>query len=123
MYDLAGAWGGSSPFDFPAVIVTHRTDDAPDPSSGFTFVDGFDAALATAREIAGDRDVNIGGGASVIQQAFAAGVVDRLRLHISPVILGGGRPLFGELGQRFVFEPIGVTQSQYATHLDYRVSK
>ncbi len=59
MYESAGAWGGTNPFEGTLVVLTHRTGDAPDPSTGFVFVDGFDAALATAREAAGDRGVAV----------------------------------------------------------------
>jgi dihydrofolate reductase len=54
MYDAAGAWGGTNPFPGTLIVLTHRTEDQPDPSAGFLFVDGFDAALMKARELAGD---------------------------------------------------------------------
>ena len=44
MYDAAGAWGGTNPFPGPLIVLTHRTEDQPDPSTGFVFIDGFDAA-------------------------------------------------------------------------------
>ncbi len=122
MYDITDGWGGTSPFEMPTFVVTHRTDPAPDPSSGFVFVNGVEAAVAAAREVAGEKKVGIGGGASIVQQAFAANLVDELNLHIAPVILGSGRPLFGELGKHIRFEPTGeITESQYATHTRYRV--
>jgi hypothetical protein len=59
--------------------------------SPFTFVtDGIRAALAQARAVAGEKDVGIGGGADVIRQYLAAGLVDELRLHVAPVLLGAG---------------------------------
>ncbi|MGH9153640.1 MAG: dihydrofolate reductase family protein [Acidimicrobiales bacterium] len=97
MYDVTGGWGGKSPFG-PCVVVTHRVEDQPDPATGFVFVDGVEAAVAHAREIAGDGPVGIGGGASVVRQVLRAGLVDDLRIHVAPVVLGAGRPLFGELG-------------------------
>ena len=54
MYDAAGAWGGTNPFPGTLIVLTHRTEDQPDPSTGFLFIDGFDAALLKARELAGD---------------------------------------------------------------------
>jgi dihydrofolate reductase len=120
MYDITDGWGGQSPFG-PCVVVTHRVDDRPDPASGFDFVDGVGPAIARAREIARDKDVNIGGGASVVQQALRAGLVDELHLHIAPVILGAGRPLFGELGLRLHLEPVRILESPYATHINYRI--
>lgn len=121
MYEISDAWGGSSPFDVPCVVVTHRVEDQPAPESGFHFVDGVEAAVDRAQEIAGDKGVNIGGGASVIQQALNAGLVDCLRIHLAPVILGAGRPLFGELGTRIRLEEACVVESPHATHLDYRI--
>ena len=91
MYEAAGAWGGSNPFPGTLVVLTHRTEDQPDPSTGFLFVDGFDAALLRARELAGDGVVALGGGADVIRQGLAAGVVDELAISTAPVVLGGGQ--------------------------------
>src|SRR5688500_4159446 len=61
MYDAAGAWGGTNPFDGPLFVLTHRLDDAPDPSTGFVFVDDLLTALGAAADAAGGRDVSIGG--------------------------------------------------------------
>jgi dihydrofolate reductase len=122
MYEAARAWGGRSPFG-PCVVVTHRVDDQPDPAAGFEFVDGIDAAIGRAREIAGERNVGIGGGASIIQQALQAGLVDGLRMHVAPVILGAGRTLFGELGVRLGLERTRVRESPYATHIDFRIKR
>jgi dihydrofolate reductase len=119
-YDVTGGWGGSSPFG-PCIVVTHRVDEQPDPESGFEFVNGVEAAVDRAREIAGDRYVVIGGGASIAQQALQAGLVDELHLHVAPVILGAGRTLFGQLGVRLHLERTRIRESLYATHLDFRV--
>ena len=94
MYDAAGAWGGTNPFPGPLIVLTHRTEDQPDPETGFVFVDGFEAALAKAREAAGDGHVALGGGADLIRQGLAAGVVDELAISTAPVVLGGGKRLF-----------------------------
>ena len=58
------------------------------------------AALERAREIAGDRQVAIGGGSSIAQQALQAALVDELQIHIAPSFLERPDPLFGELGTR-----------------------
>jgi dihydrofolate reductase len=71
MYEAAGGWGGSNPFGGTLFVLTHRTEDQPDPATGFRFVAGFDEALGQARAAAGDGDVAIGGGADVIRQALA----------------------------------------------------
>jgi dihydrofolate reductase len=121
MYEAAGRWGGTNPFDGTLVVLTHRTEDAPDPSTGFVFVDGFDAALARAREAAGDRGVAISGGADTIRQALRAGVVDVLAISTAPVILGGGKRLFDGFEQDVDLEIERVHTSPLATHVTYRV--
>jgi dihydrofolate reductase len=66
-------WDGSSSLG-PCIVVTHRVEEPPDPAPGFEFVSGVEAAIDRAREIAGDRYVVIGGGASIAQQALQAGL-------------------------------------------------
>jgi dihydrofolate reductase len=123
MYDAAGAWGGTNPFGGPLFVVTHRTDEAPDPASGFTFVPGFDEALSQAREAAGDRDVAIGGGADLIRQALDAGVVDELSISTAPVVLGAGKRLFEGFGKDVDLEILDVHPSPFATHVTYAVRR
>ena len=123
MYDVTDGWGGKSPFGVRCIVVTHRIGDQPEPASGFEFVEGIEAAVDRARVISGDRDVGIGGGASIAQQALQAGLVDELQIHVAPVILGAGRPLFGELGKRLQLERTRVLESPFATHITFRVVK
>jgi dihydrofolate reductase len=123
MYDAAGAWGGTNPFPGPLWILTHRLEDAPAPSSGFRFVDGFDRALDEARSEAGDRDVVIGGGAHLIRQALAAGVVDELAVSTAPVVLGAGKRLFDGFDQDLDLEIRSVRHSPYAVHTRYTVRR
>ena len=66
----------------------------------------------------------IGGGASVAQQYLTAGLLDELHLHVAPVLLGGGTPLFGDLGERAAprLESTGQLESPTGVvHLSYRV--
>jgi len=121
MYDAAGAWGGTNPFPGTLVVLTHRTDDQPDPAAGFLFVDGFDAALLRARELAGDGVVALGGGADLIRQGLAAGVVDELAISTAPVLLGAGKRLFEGFERDVDLEIRGVWSSPYATHVRYAV--
>jgi dihydrofolate reductase len=123
MYEAAGAWGGTNPFGGTMFVLTHRTGDAPDPSTGFTFIDGFDAALAGAKEAAGGKDVAIAGGADVIRQALAAGAVDEFVLTIAPVVLGGGTRLFEGFDGDIDLDIRKVFTSQYATHIWYLVRR
>jgi dihydrofolate reductase len=116
-----GWWGDDPPFRHPVFVVTHH---ARDPlvlgETTFTFVtDGPEAALAAAREAAGDGNVNVAGGASVGQQLLRAGLVDELRLHVAPLFLGGGVRLFEGLEPRDL-EIQEVIASPRVTHLRYR---
>ena len=120
MYEAAEAWGGRNPFGAPLFVVTHRPNDEP-PDAGFTFVEGLDEAIASAREAAGDKDVAIGGGADVIRQALRAGYVEELSISIAPVLLGGGKRLFEGFDQDLTLEHVSLLQSPFATHITYRV--
>jgi dihydrofolate reductase len=123
MYDAAGAWGGTNPFGVPVFVVTHRTDEAPDPATGFHFVDGLDTALAEAGKAAGGNDVGIGGGADVIRQALGAGAVDELVVSTAPVVLGGGKRLFDGFTQDVNLRLLDVRTSPWATHVHYAVER
>lgn len=123
MYDAAGAWGGTNPFPGPLTVLTHRVEDQPAAASGFTFVSGLEEALAKATKAAGGRDVSIGGGADVIRQALAAGLVDELVLSTAPVILGAGKRLFDGFEHDVDLEIRKAVSSPFATHVRYAVKK
>ena len=90
----------------------------------FNFVtDGIEPALERAREAAGDRDVLIGGGADVINQFLAAGLLDELELHVVPMLLGGGARLFEGVGPDLKLEEVRVIEAPGVAHLKYRVVK
>src|SRR5213079_2859706 len=99
----------------------HRTEDAPSPEAGFTFVNGLGEAIARAREAAGDKDVSIMGGADVIRQALRAGYVEELSISIAPVVLGRGKRLFDGFDETLSLEHLRLLQSPFATHITYRV--
>src|SRR5436305_14094984 len=91
-------WSGADPpYHGPVLVLTHYAR-APLPMQGgttFHFVtDGIESAMTQARKAAGDRDISIAGGASVVHQFLAARLIDELRLHVAPVILGDGELLF-----------------------------
>lgn len=126
MFDVTDGWGGNPPggTDAKYFVLTHSVPEKwADRPSPFTFVtDGIDSALAQAQAVAGDADVGIGGGADVIQQYLAAGLVDELRLHLAPVLLGAGRRLFDHLGEQTIeLDRTRTVESPYATHLYYTV--
>ena len=123
MYDAAGAWGGTNPFPGPLFVLTHRTEDQPDPAAGFTFVSDLDDALTQARAAAGSGDVAIGGGAEVIREVLSAGEVDELVISTAPVILGAGKRLFDGFERDLDLTVTKVYSSPYATHVRYAVSR
>ena len=119
-YEAAEAWRGTNPWDVPFFIVTHRPGDEP-AGAGFTFVDGLDEAIDRAREAAGDKDVNLMGGADIIRQALHSGLIDELSISVALVVLGAGKRLFEGFDSDVRLEPIRVLQSPFATHITYRV--
>jgi dihydrofolate reductase len=128
-WDLSwrGWWGEDPPYHTPVFVLTHH-ERAPLPMQGgttFHFVtDGFAAAIEQAKAAAGDRKVHVSGGADIVQQALAAGLVDELHIHIAPVLLGQGTRLFDNLPDRMVeLERFRTVDSADATHLSFRVVK
>ncbi|WP_061291071.1 dihydrofolate reductase family protein [Herbidospora cretacea] len=122
LYDMTNAWGGMHPMGVPAVVLTHRL---PEDRPNFAFVsEGIEAAVAKAKEIAGDRDVAVNGG-QMARQALEAGLVDEIGVELVPVLLGGGTPLFAGLGTAPVqFDgPVRVVEGAGVTHLRYRVRR
>lgn len=126
MYDHAQGWGDNPPFHVPVFVVTHRAREplAKDGGTTFHFVtDGIESALQQAKAAAGDGDVSVGGGASVIQQCITARLVDEIEVHLVPILTGGGKSLFGELGiPQLELTGKRVIDSANVTHLRYRLT-
>jgi dihydrofolate reductase len=120
-----GWWGDEPPYHAPVFVLTHHPR-APLTMQGgttFTFVtDGIESALAQAREAASDGDVAIAGGAQIVNQYLAAGLVDELRLHVAPVVIGAGERLFDGVGQ-LELERVDVSATDLVTHMTYRVAR
>lgn len=120
--DWKGWWGDDPPYHGPVFVLAHR-DREPVPMEGgttFHFVtDGIQAALERARAAAGERNVAVAGGASTVNQFLAAGLIDELRVHVTPVVLGAGERLFeGVPRQRF--EQVSSRGASTVTHVVYR---
>jgi dihydrofolate reductase len=97
-------------------VLTHYEREPIQMNGGTTFhfvTEGFDAAYAAACEAAGDKGVDIAGGASTVRQALIAGVVDELTLDIAPVLLGSGERIFDGV-ESFDFAPAEVLHSPLA---------
>jgi dihydrofolate reductase len=116
-----GGWGDSGPVgDTPCFVVTHRKPTPSHPAI-YTFVtDGVASAIEQAMHAAGDRVVGLHG-ATVMQQALPLGLVDEIRVHVIPVLLGGGTPLFATLDAAISLECTQVLATPAATHLGFRV--
>jgi dihydrofolate reductase len=121
--DWRGWWGDEPPYHAPVFVLTHYEHEPIEMDGGTTFyfvTGGFEAALEQARVVAGDRDIDVAGGASAVRQALSAGVVDELTLDVAPVLLGSGERIFDGVGD-IALEPVEVTHSPNATHIRYRV--
>jgi dihydrofolate reductase len=92
-----GWWGKNPPYHVPVFVLTHHAR-APITMEGgtvFHFVSGgIEDALRRAREAAGGRDIQIGGGASTVRQYLQARHIDELHVAIAPILLGSGEALF-----------------------------
>jgi dihydrofolate reductase len=122
-----GWWGDDPPFGVPVFILTHHPRETVTKQAGttYTFVtEGIEAALAQARKAAGDKDVNVAGGADVAQQYLRAGLLDEFQIHIAPLLLGDGVRLFdGPGNDRPELEATRAIESPAVTHVRYRVVK
>jgi dihydrofolate reductase len=120
-----GWWGDDPPFHVPVFVLTHHPRESVTKQGGtsYNFVtDGIERALEEAQAAAGDKDVYIAGGASIVQQYLRAGLLDELRIHVAPMLLGGGTRLLDDLGaEPPKLEATRVTESPNVTHLRYRV--
>jgi len=105
----------------PCYVVTHEPPAKVRLASRFRFATkGVADAIGQARAAAGDKDVVVMGGANVIGQSLAARLVDELRIHLSPLVLGDGTRLFDLVGPTTLVQR-EVTESPRATHLTYAV--
>ncbi|HTK41431.1 MAG TPA: dihydrofolate reductase family protein [Gemmatimonadales bacterium] len=122
-----GWWGKNPPFHTPVFVLTHHMRAPLEMEGGTRFIfvtDGIETALAQAKKAAGNRDVTLGGGASVAQQYLAAGLIDEMELHVVPLLLGGGERLFDRVdGGRVKLEPVRTVEGPGVVHLKYRVVK
>jgi dihydrofolate reductase len=125
VFDLTDGWGGNPPGGIDhVVVVTHRpAPEGWDPKAPFHFIDGVQAAVAKAQELAGDRIVEVAAG-EVGGQVFAAGLVDEVRMDVVPVVLGSGKRFFGSVQAQHLLEgPDDVVRGNRVLHLRYRVRR
>jgi dihydrofolate reductase len=120
-YDDSGWINGGTPHpDAPLILRTHRPLPGERPRQT-VITSGIEDAVATARRIAGGKDVALMGG-GVLASALQAGLVDEVILHQVPVLLGGGRPLFQSMPEHVRLRLVEVVPAAGVTHLHYEVA-
>ena len=126
-YDTSLPWWGpngpSGEARRPLFVVTHQAPQDTLENGVYSFVtDGINGALAQAQAAAGDKDVVVMGGANVGRQYLRAGLIDEVQIHLVPVVLGGGTPMFDDVG-RLDLTTLEAVRSEHATHLRYRIER
>src|SRR6195256_6749126 len=120
-----GWWGDNPPFHPPFFTPPHHAREPVEKDGGTTFIfvtDGIESALEQAKAAAGGKDVALGGGADVAQQYLKAGLIDEMRIHLVPVLLGDGARLFDNLGAaELELEQVRAVEAPGVTHLKYAV--
>jgi dihydrofolate reductase len=124
LFDLMNGWNGKPPAGEHVVVVSHRPKpDDWHPEASYHFVDDVAAAVAMARELAGERTVAVAAG-NVGGQALALGLVDELAMDVVPVVFGSGKRYFGPVdGQHLLEDPDVVIEGNRVLHLRYRVRR
>jgi dihydrofolate reductase len=120
-----GWWGENPPFHYPVFVLTHHPREPVEMEGGTTFnfvTGGIEAALERATEAADGKDVLLNGGASVAQQALAAGLIDEFELQVVPMVLGAGERLLDDVGDLRI-EQVRAVEAPGVTHIKYRVLK
>jgi dihydrofolate reductase len=123
-FDVSRAWDGKPPLGVPTLIVTHNPpQEWLKEGSPFTFVtDGVESAIQQARQIAGDKNVGVGG-SQIVQQCLNAGLLDELQIDLVPVLLDDGIRLFDNLDRPVELEQTRAIQGTGVNHLIFRVVK
>jgi len=120
-----GWWGDNPPYHAPVFVLSHTARETVTMAGGttFTFVtDGIESALKQARQAAGTKNVDIAGGADVINQYLRAGQIDELWLHIIPVTIGHGQRLFLDT-PGIHLKPLEVRTTELVTHIKYAIER
>lgn len=124
LFDLVNGWEGRPPAGDHVVVVSHRPKpEGWHPEASYHFVDDVTAAVAKARELAGERTVAVAAG-EVGGQILAAGLVDEVAMDVVPVVFGSGKRYFGGVeGPRLLEDPHVVIQGDRVLHLRFKVRR
>jgi dihydrofolate reductase len=118
-----GWWGPNPPFHTPTFVLTHRPRSPIEMDGGttFHFLDASPAeALEVAQAAAGELDVRIGGGATVVRDFVAAGLVDHMHLVQVPIVLGRGARVWDGLeALEDTYDIEAVSSPSGVTHLSF----
>jgi dihydrofolate reductase len=118
-----GYWGDDPPYHHPVFVLTRYPREPLELQGGTTFhfvTDGIESSLEQAMAAADGKDVSLGGGAAVVQQYLAAGLLDEMLISVVPLILGHGARLFENLGNgELKFEQIQAVEAPGVTHIRY----
>lgn len=120
-------WGDDPAFHVPVFVLSAESRDTITKEGGTSYVfvtDGAESALTQAREIAGDQDIIVMGGANAAQQYINAGLIDELHIHLVDLLLGDGIKLFDNLTIKPTdLEKIAADGAPGVTHLKFQVNK
>ena len=127
LFDMTGGWGGEHPIHAPVVDLTHfPPQDWKDKEGAppFTFVtEGFEAALAKAQEIAGDKKVVIAS-TTLVQECLNLGLLDEIHIDLAHVLMGEGKRLFDNLNINDIeLELVAASNAPGVTHMTFKVLK
>ena len=120
-----GWWGENPPYHAPVFVLTNYARAPLVMEGGTTFIfvtDGIHSALEQARAVAGGRNIAIAGGATTLNQFLAAGLLDELRLHIAPAVIGAGARVFDGV-PALELEQVSARGTSLVTHITYRVQR
>ena len=121
--DWTGWWGPRPPYGAPVFVLTHYRRDPVVMDGGTTFhfvTDGIEAALERAHDVPGEANVAVAGGATTVNQYLTAGLLDELRLHITPCTLGAGTRVFDGVPP-LELEQVSSRAATRVTHVTYRL--
>jgi dihydrofolate reductase len=117
-----GPWGDEPTFHAPCFVVTHRPHPTIEKRGGTSYIfvtEGVQTTLKRARDAAQTRDVLVNGGADIARQFLDAGLVDEMRLHLVPIVLGAGTALFTDVSPGLRLRPIDAQVDRTVTHLTW----
>jgi dihydrofolate reductase len=119
-------WPEDAPFHTPVFVLTHEVRIPWERPGGTTFYfvnDGVKSALSQARNVVGNKDIRVAGGANAIQQFLNAGLIDEFTIHYSPVFFDQGYPLFFRISKDTKVKIKNAFTSKDITHVTYQVEK